>query len=223
MTVSGTIYRAQWEFAHDSGLPEDRVAMTTHWATTQVVSIDYANMRDMLIDFWEDAGAGAALSTYLSSVLTGAWSLDIYHLTDPSPRVPVQSYTGALAAAPSGEAMPSEVCLCTSWLAAPESGVAPARLRGRNYIGPLDTSALASSGGVPDPNFLADVVRASDALASAADASVTWDFVIYSTVLPGTSGAGTRANKVVSGFVDNAFDTQRRRGERASARTTWTI
>lgn len=221
--VAGTVYRAQWEFAHDSGLPKDRVAMTTHWATTQVVGIDYDNLRDMLIDFWEDPGAGAGLYTYLSPVLTGAWTLDIYHLTDPSPRVPVKQYTGSLLISPSGEAMPSEVALCTTWLAAPVSGVPAARLRGRNFIGPLDTSALAAAGGVPDPNFLADVVRASDALASAADASVTWDFVIYSTVIAGTSGSGDRANKVVSGFVDNAFDTQRRRGEEATGRTTWAI
>lgn len=222
--VAGTVYRAQMEFAHDSGLPRDRVTNVFHFATTQVAGIDFPNIRDMLVEFYDDpAGGASSIFDFVSEQLTRDYELNVYHLTDPLPRVPVASFTGVLTSASAAQALPSEVAFVTSWAAAPISGVPPARLRGRTYLGPLNIGALAAADGTPAAAFITTVVAASDRLASAADASVTWDMVVYSTTLPGGPGDGARANKVVSGWVDNAFDTQRRRGEGATARTTWVI
>lgn len=217
--VAGTVYAAQFTFEHDSGLPEDRVSNTFHFATTQVSGIDFANMRDMLEDFYEVGAAGTTpLAGFLSSVLTGNWSLAVYHLTDLSPRVPVYEDAGTVTIA-AAQPLPSEVAACVSWKCDPVSGIPPARLRGRTYVGPLSVTALHASDGRPHADFLASLAANGDALKDAADASVTWDFVVYSSVIAGGSGDGARANKITGGWVDNSFDTQRRRGEGSTLRT----
>lgn len=118
------------------------------------------------------------------------------------------------AALDSTTAFPAEVALCLSYRATLQSGVNPARLKGRLYIGPLNGSIGLADGDVrPSTGMQQDVARAGNALRIAglgagAD-NVTW--CVYSP----TAGF---LQPVVSCWVDNAFDTMRRRGAKPLSR-----
>lgn len=91
------------------------------------------------------------------------------------------------------------------------SGLPQARRRGRVYFGPLGGAAEAS--GRPGTTLLSAVVAFGAALLSESNLA-DWTWVVYSTVNNG--GA-----PVTNGWVDNSFDTQRRRGLEWTARTTF--
>lgn len=223
--LDNTVLLAQMTFAHDSGLAEDVAVNTFHFLHHGLVD-DFDNVRDMVRDFYDAIPAGSAqrVSASMSSALSGAWTLKLYDLTDAMPRVPKATYTGTLAGlGGGGQNLPSEVALCCSWKAAVSSGEAAARFRGRTFVGPLSaTNALGPSGiARPDATFLTSVVNAGKALVAAGAASVVYDFVVYSPTRPGAPGSGAKAAVITGGWVDNAFDTQRRRGEKATARTVF--
>lgn len=137
----------------------------------------------------------------------------LYDLTDPEPRAPVQEGTWSLASAPAGTALPPEVSLCLSYQAPKISGVPQARRRGRIYLGPFNTAS--SSAGRPSATLITQTIALGqkvldDGVASAGD----WNWAVYSSILGGTAD-------VTNGWVDNEFDTQRRRGRVATTRTVF--
>lgn len=91
-----------------------------------------------------------------------------------------------------------------------------ARHRGRIYVGPIGANAI--NAGTP-PYMLADVFR--DTMAGAAnqmgDAGELrdWRWCVWSR-------ADLELRTVVGGWTDNAPDTLRRRGPKATVRSTWT-
>lgn len=142
------------------------------------------------------------------------WQIKSYLDTDPIPRAPVLTTTFSLGAAPSGAATPPEVSLCLSYQGARVSGVPQARKRGRVYLPFLNSTAVGSDGR-PAAGTLTAAVACGQGLLTASDSAGTWSWVIFSAVAPGYSD-------VVDGWVDNEFDTQRRRGRKSTARTTFT-
>ena len=58
------------------------------------------------------------------------------------------------------------------------------------------------------------IAQAGEDLLTASLAAADWHWVVYSTVQP----AGQRTADVVNGWVDDAFDIQRRRGLAANSR-----
>lgn len=93
------------------------------------------------------------------------------------------------------------------------------RRRGRLYMGPVNFSAIdeGTLGYVtPSTAFRTDLGLALKKLADDVDTNTTGNLVVY-------SGAAQETHIVVGGYVDNAWDTQRRRGREASVRTTFTI
>lgn len=213
--ATGDVIRAQWAMTHDSGLPKDEVQNVFHFRQFGLTE-NFDNIRDMLNDFY-NVGVGAAvpLNFYLSSVLAGPWSLKLYNLSDTEPRVPVAEYSGSIVTN-AVDGLPSEVACVVSWQCAPISGVPAGRLRGRTYVGPLSTRVLTAAPAVPRPNsaFLEVLVASASRLVDAAQASLSYEFVVNSAFLS-TPAA------IEGGFVDNAFDTQRRRGEDDTARTAF--
>jgi hypothetical protein len=111
--------------------------------------------------------------------------------------------------------LPSEVALCLSFYA----GRNLPRRRGRVYIGPLLTMAAFTD------STTTGIVRPSDSLRTAMTASAKT--LQASAVTAGLrwcvlSQSDSNLKDITAGWVDNAFDTQRRRGEDASSRMTWT-
>lgn len=120
--------------------------------------------------------------------------------------------------------LPGEVALALSFRADPYVvGVPQARQRGRIYVGPLNVTALASGPGpndhsIPHTNLVGAMNGAGVALGLAMSAG-GGKWVIHSPAQTATLGAVY--NSVVhSCWVDNAFDTQRRRGNAPTLRTT---
>jgi len=140
-----------------------------------------------------------------------------YDQADPTPQVPLRISEIGDVTTTSGEGLPDEVALCLSFHANLVSGQPPARRRGRIYIGPLGANARTSGApnNRPDSAFIGRLAAAATDLVDGANAaSVPW--VVHS------EAAGDDFF-VIAGWVDNAFDTQRRRGVAATSRTTWQL
>lgn len=182
---------------------------TFHFQTS-ALQTDLAPIALALMDFYNGANttpAYPAIRTYMSPVLqtTGnVHEIRFYDLADAKPR-PVKYSTFFNLSPVGASALPSEVAACLSYSATPTAGISRARARGRLYIGPLATSALNS--GILDGD-----VRPADGLRGAlmwagsrlaASTAATWS--LYSR----TDDAMRAISEVA---VDNALDTQRRRG-----------
>lgn len=142
------------------------------------------------------------------------WSIKSYDDTDPIPRAPVLETTFNLTSAPTGSGMPPEVALCLSFQGARQSGVPQARRRGRVYL-PFPLASAGGTDGRPAAGTITTAVGLGQALLTASDSAGTWTWMTFSTVAPGYA-------TVTDGWVDNEWDTQRRRGRKATSRTTFT-
>lgn len=224
-----TLIRSVVTFAAQSGIPEDAMVNTWHFESDDVEaeSVVLADIGAALSGFY------GAFDNYLSDqALSSAVTPTVDHYE-------VEVATG-LTGSPIGfsnllgialgnaSALPSEVALCLTFHAdltglpeeVPAGAPGPAgdlhpraRHRGRIYLGGFGTTALAL--GRPTAALITAVTDAAAALkasADLADDSARW--VTYSR-------KNTAYYDVDAGWCDNAFDTQRRRGLSATARTLW--
>lgn len=150
---------------------------------------------------------------------------DIYDLSDAEPRVPIDSDTIDWTPA-TGGAFPAEVAMCLSYRGELLSGTNPARRRGRIYLGPLDDGTGVTGNDVTvDEGARNTIIGAAQDMA---ESGFTGDafWVVFSPTLAGTPpwDVGTledASTRVLAGYIDNAFDTMRSRGSRASVRSSW--
>lgn len=199
--------RATANLPYTTNIPEDVVTNTLYFST--------ANTTDP--DVHDEIGARVIaayhiLDANLSGLISRAaniCSVILYDMSDPEPRAPIATYPFTLAAATTGNTeLPAEVALCLSYHGAFESGVPNARRRGRIYLGPFSAGSIVLT---RPPDALIDAcVDFGEALWTPIGATdVQW--VQRSETLGVTS-------QVVGGWVDNEWDTQRRRGRRATSR-----
>lgn len=167
------------------------------------------------VDFVEDLTTfyQAIDSLYSSLVDNASATLTTYNMTDPKPRAPVDVRTIGSFTKGSGT-LPTEVAVCLSFQGERVSGEDQARRRGRVYIGPLSSTVMASDSIYIDSGDRDTLANAAGALVFASDASITYKWCVYS---PTNEDLVT----VNNGWVDNAPDTQRRRGIPSAARTLW--
>lgn len=210
-----TNMRAMAVFQGGSGLPEDRFINVFHFTGGGVAASDMAAAAARVAEFYDSvpAGASTAVGGFLSPYIQRAFEVRVYDLDTPKPRVPtIGTYTLPASVNPSG--MPEEVALCVSYTAAPPI---TKRRRGRIYIGPLNQSAAvfvpASTTDFSHPGEEFTNTCAFAAAFLAQDGTVDW--VIRSS-LPTENFV-----RIAAGYVDNAFDTQRRRGPDPTTRTPW--
>lgn len=197
-----------------------------------------ASGRDKFMNTWHIATRDAttpvtaansfitALQTFYNTVdaqlsysVTGAVPLvQVYNLLELKPRQPiVEDELAALTTSATKSAR--EVACCLSYRASYESGVTPKRRRGRIYIGPLGGSAVDTATGLFSSTLVSAISGAGDVLQATGGASTEWAWVVYS---PTTDTAGTGETgmyEVVSGWVDNHPDIQRRRGADGGTKT----
>lgn len=216
-------YLAQVRLLGDSGLDEDVYTNTFHFTT--VGGADVAGAEDV-------ADAVAAFYNTTATGATGAVSRFIGHQVSRSVAGEIRVYDSAvdpmgpplftdpftLGAAASTNALPEEVAGVLSFYHGDNSPNAIGR--GRIYLGPLETatSFIDSDGHVRLTSvFRTDVVAAATALRdqTITDANTRWA-VRYKSAPTTISWS-----PVDHGFVDNAFDTQRRRGVAATLRSTF--
>lgn len=227
------VFRVQRVTLPKSGLARDQVVNTFHFQTPLQ---DTANPTDDQRSFVRDAlndlyglavGSGSALRTFLaeSTMASQRAEYKFYNLDHATPRQPIggpqpaQNITPVIATAP----LPSEVALCLSFRGNAVSGTNMARRRGRIFIGPLNTAAVESDPitGQARPVLALQnaAVQGANRLADAmALVGMIWS--IYSPALraAGSGSALSGTTDIKHAWCDNAFDTQRRRGQNPSGR-----
>jgi hypothetical protein len=212
-------YRASTVWQGRSGLPADQFVNTWYFLADSDKAVGPADINTALLDFFEGtSGQTFPVAYYLSDFLTMAVTTKVYKMSDPhsqgppkvqrEPIVFVHSYGGSHGHG----SMPEEVAVCLSF-----AGASPhtARRRGRVFLGPLSTAALGTN---PDSEksvvlgaMQSNIAVAAKRLSNHTNAG----WLVHSSM------GGDNYAAVETGWVDNAFDTQRRRGPDATSRFTW--
>lgn len=200
----------QIALATDTLIAADNVVNT--WAVQQNGIADPAAVDSAFQAFYLE------LEDYFASTLSSGThhTTKMYSLPDPEPRIPFYSSLWGGLGGGSG-ALPAEVAVCSSFYASHASGEPAARYRGRVYLGPLTTSAGELVGGYsrPSATFRQDVADAMQALTTALSA-VDYSLAVWSRT-------DNELRPVVGGWINDEWDTQRRRGPEVTQRTPWTI
>jgi len=207
-----------------TGVPEDVVTNTFHYGTVATPTpTQIAAMIDGVQSFYDTAAPTDTVGEWIApwvSRVASACQVEVYDLSDTPPRVPIGSGTFTLPAVSGTGTLPAETAMCLSFRAAYVSGEPNARRRGRVYIGPLSSSALNPGSGtsfpVPTNSFITNLLNAaSDSLNNIPGAEgCVWG--VYSPT-------DNINRKIIEAWVDNAVDTQRRRGNAPTSRTTISI
>lgn len=208
-------------FQNANGLPEDRYVTT--WCFELVAAwnpaVHPAAIATALTAFYNNpVGAEMNVSNWLGTQVnraTNAAKVVSYWLGETPPRAP-HSVSWTVGAINPGTPLPlpAEVAVVTSF----QSDKTGPRGKGRVYIGPLNVSAATpteSGDARPTAQFRTVINNAAKGLAESAvlvDAGLMWSQL---------SQVDAEARPVISGYTDNAFDTQRRRGLVTSSRSTW--
>jgi len=206
--------------ASTSGLASDRVVNTFHFETFAPTAATIASIHAALASVYTTThapGTSPLGGAYGASIAPAGHTIRTYDMTDPIPRIPNGITTFAIV--PAATQMPREVALCLSFRGLAVPGVEPARQRGRVYFGPFaraNTVANDATGGpAVTAGDIVDKLRgAATYLKGASDAAADWTWVVYSTV-------DNAMYPVDNGWVDNSWDTQRRRGVKPTARYTF--
>lgn len=216
-------------FEHVDGLPRDRIVNTFNFVSdTDLTDGEVTDVGDEIEAFFNatDAVVDVAVGTYISPGVSRIVKPVVRHYfmdghldgkNAGSPHL-VQTWGAPLVGA-SGTALPAEVACALSFHSEYNlsvefgAGTRPrARKRGRIYVGPLNQSALTTSSLRAIP-AIAFTTRLADAGVRLRDSTMTAKWAVWSrtaqTMFP-----------VTGLWVDDEFDTQRRRGERALSRVS---
>jgi hypothetical protein len=214
------ILTAQYIIQMNTNIPADAVINSFHFTTPGevVLPIELDEIVAALKEFYD---AFLPNGNKLAGILSGNdVSLQLRRIKirkrqaiKPEPVLREVVYTSDAGGAVG--AFPHEVALCLSYRGVTPAGISPRRRRGRIYLGPLsDASTLKiSTGGDVRPTLFArtTVQQAATRLRDRNGPAI-WS--TYSTI----DGA---ASPVINGWIDDAYDTQRRRGTDALQRTNW--
>lgn len=245
--MADSLIRAVVELERVSAIPEDTVVNVFHFRDvggSGIITTDLDEIEDALIAFYNSVATGATktIAAFLAqsmSRVTNRAKIKFYNKNinpdsgDFGSPIRTTSWTlGAIDAGPP-TGLTGEAACCLSFEGdltnIPETEANPspppaffrpaARRRGRVYIGPLNEAAIQENSGTdfevkPSSALLSSLRFSGEDLR---DYPLTggWEWVVYSPT-------DDQAYTVVTGFVDNAFDTQRRRGNASTSRTLWT-
>lgn len=205
-----TAYRAQVTLRTADAIPANYATNSFCVEVNPDGPLDTDEMTVCIKDFYDDVIA------YLSPALLQTGHLIKYtNLPGTPPNYPFEEDTFNLASAPTGTELPREVSLCLSFQGARAAGFPQARRRGRVYIGPVNTGG--NSAGRPSSAMRTAFANAGATFKSNIEAITggAHSWAIWSV-------ADQEAVHVDNGWVDDAWDTQRRRGNEVTSRTTFT-
>lgn len=197
-------------------LPEDQYVNTFHFDSVEpVVITDYDNVRDMLADFYNlvPSPSTTSIAGFMSNRIQTLATVKGYDLGDPLPRAPRYESSFNLATRASGDPLPEEVALVLSFQRPKESGQPQSRRRNRIYLGPFAESANGTDAR-PSVALQTTIARSARDMLDASNASVRWTWEVNSPTY-------NEHGPVHDGWVDNAWDTQRRRGQASTSRLLW--
>lgn len=221
--MADKLLRAQVSIPLDSGVPEDAIVNTWHFDGDDLLQpandgVYHNSVMGLLTAFYQSID-GVVFAQNVGSPAT----VKIYDMRDPEERQ--VEFTGTIDLQTTTDPpLPNEVALCLSFSADYESGVNPQRRRGRVFLGPVSTGAVSIINSQSRPSAAvrqavadaAEVLMAGDELVFGDPERMHW--AIYSRVTDAAGDIGLAFNDVTGGWVDDAFDTQRRRGAAPTAR-----
>jgi hypothetical protein len=154
---------------------------------------------------------------FCANTLTGEGTLKFYDLSDPEPRAVIEQFNMSTLSPTAGDGLPTECAICLSFGGAPGSGLNAKRRNGRLYIGPLSNGVTSTITGSVIVSSAAVTTLSNAAVAAIGYPTITNAWSVFSPTEAGpqpwdeaTLEAATTF--VTRGFVNNSFDTQRRRG-----------
>lgn len=243
-----TLYRCQVRLKHQSGFPRDDVSNTFWMESAEGPNVfgKAEQAAEIVRDAYTvlHAPGTSALANFISPVIvaTGhevrvapidkATGVDERGEGQPPVHIEVFDFISRVSPTPGS---PSEVAMCMSFRNNASSATPPAQRRGRVYIGPIEQASVQARAGsdIPEPiATLANAVRGAGIFLRDQTIDPSIDWVVYSRPFAGRA-LTERVNKpplraiaaragqtwpVTQVWTDNAFDTQRRRGERATAK-----
>lgn len=230
--MSLKLLRAVVVLPYKTGLPRDVAETSTHWtfddsATAEPDCIDEATARLQL--FWDNAPPAAstpiATSANLASILDRPRAgIQWYRVDIPTGDIEFVERRDLSISPPAagGNEFPLEVSMCISFVGGDPAttGHEPVRRRrGRFFVGPLNSFPLTASGDLPviKPAVIESLGEAAKRMAAA-----NFDTGLTPVFWSVYSRASRALSRVETGWVDNEFDTQRRRQVAATSRFLWT-
>lgn len=224
--MADRLWRAQVSIPMDTALPEDAIVNTWHFDDDDDPIAAPDDTRDWIMQaltgFYQTID-----NVLLAASVTSPATVRLYDMADPTPRQPLFTEQIALTPVNGDDGLPSEVALCLSFSAAVSSGQNAARRRGRLYLGPIATAAITTEGGARRPSAAVRTVIANAAavvrngIEHPGSPGLHLKWAIYSPTTDATDTLANAFNDVATGWIDDAFDTQRRRGARPTTRTTF--
>lgn len=214
------LYTAMAVMQGSTNLPRDRWVNTWHFSddasdlthdeaadqVAQVLNDFYLQPTQVVVN-----GANRTIFSLLSNEIIGL-EYRVYRDTDPTPRDAEVRQPGIALPARGAPTMPEEVaCVLTL-----HTDFRSQRGRGRLFIGPfggLVTPLVVQAGRTRVAPAIRETIarKAIEARANVQTTSLRW--VIKSTRGP--------VNEVIGGYVDDAWDTMRKRGTDPTVRTGW--
>lgn len=212
------VARVQHLWPRDNGLLEDTITNTWYFLSDTASEVD-ATEGNVLADAVH--AFHHSIRSWMSSVLVATPSAQVYDMSDDEPRAPVyeETYAGSSTAS---DGLPSELAVVVSFQAAVVSGANMRRRRGRVYLGPLSPACFATSESAGDYRVSSSFVNAIDTAYTTLLTTVTaadWAHVVYSPTTHAGSTLFASVFPVVTAWVDNSADIQRRRGSIATVRS----
>lgn len=211
-------YNTQVAIPMDTAVGADVVTNTWHMGDDGLVgpSIEtkIGNWHTALATFYSSIASIFAPAIDHSSVRMKTFDLD-----QPEPRQPLVDQIKPISPPGAGAPLPHELAVVLSFHSAFTSGIAPARRRGRVYLGPLLVADIDTT--AADPRVTSAVRSTITGAASVlmlrtGHATEGWFWRTRSSF-----PASNSVPQVVAGYVDNALDVQRRRGTVSTGRTTF--
>lgn len=194
-------YRAQVSLPMDTAFPRDAMVVTPCFKTTAIGDAGAQSIADDLC---------AGVETWFGAAVNCTTKL--YDLDETPSGPPVAQKTVNGGASPLTSQCPRDVALCLSFYADSNT----ARRRGRLFLPApwvLKHSATSSVG--REPTTAQQTACKDWATIMAGIGGLVCDWVVW-------SGASHDAHTVTNYYVDNEWDTQRKRGLRPTSRITGT-
>lgn len=210
-----SIFRLQVVLKADSGIAKDHTTNALHFRVEddQFGGLTEAERIDQIVAAMTDFYRASYNGVLSDRMADDGHEFNFYNLDDAEPRVPRYMFTWDFDGASRSTSLPTECAVVCSFQAERLAGTNQARRRNRIYLGPFSTAANAN--GVVQNGVRININAAALALSQVSDDENGWGWRIWSPT-------DQQAIIVNDGWVDNAWDTQRRRGISSEIRSTWT-
>jgi hypothetical protein len=220
--MADPVARVQVTIPRDSGLPRDSIVNVWHFEGDDDPLEDDRDRFDSLA-----GGLADRVKTFYTAISSlfavtcnpDLVSLKIYDLNDAEPRIPRHEETFDMGSTAS-DTLPNEVALCLSMRGQLTAGTNQARRRGRVYLGPFGHAAtegaIIGADARPAASICGSILSHADTMARGVGGS--FRLAVFSPATFTGANLSESMTDVSYMWIDNAWDTQRRRGAAATHR-----